>query len=117
GRGARRLSRLDASLLLRGERAAHDAFASALRQLDPFACVAVLALALALAGMRGARAVVLAGLGDAVALFRVVVLRVVGREGLVARERDETDGRREDCCFRVHQTHLLKVVWGARVAD
>ena len=57
-----------ASYVFAVERAADEALAGALRQLDPFLRVAVL-LALALAGVRGARAIVLAGLRHAVALL------------------------------------------------
>src|SRR5262245_43783776 len=83
-------------LRLRGQRAADDALAGALRQLHPLLAVAVL-LAQALAGVRLAGAVVLAGFRHAVALLRGALLRIV-RERRRSRARDQSaDRRREDC--------------------
>src|ERR1700739_484156 len=60
-------------LLARRQRAAHQSFASALGQLDPFLRTCALG-ALPCAGMRPGGTVVLASLGDAVALLRAAIV-------------------------------------------
>src|SRR5690349_3806035 len=100
--GANLAKREERLLRRRRERTAHETLARALRQLDPFLHVGVL-LALALAGVRSARAIVLAGLRHAVALLGGRSLAVIRREGDGARQHYESaDGRREEGSLAVH---------------
>src|SRR5215472_11769611 len=88
------------------ERAAHDALAGALGQLDELLGALVLGR-LACAGVRAAGAVVLACLGDAVALLGVVVVRRIRHR----RQHEEAaDSCGEDHGLRGHVSLLLLVM-------
>src|SRR5262249_29064950 len=93
-------------LLSGRERATHDALAGALGQLDELPGALVLGR-LARAGVRAAGTVVLACLGDAVALLRVVVVRRIRHR----RQHEEAaDSCGEDHGLRGHFSLLLLVM-------
>src|SRR5262249_17783271 len=89
-----------------GQRAADDALAGALRDLDDLLGPSVLA-ALARTGVRAAGAVVLARLGDAVALFRI---GVVGRERRRGQGKQAADGCSQNRSLRGHRCSSCKLV-------
>ena len=95
---------------LRGERAARRCARRCPSAASPIPCRRRPSCQ-ALAGMRGARAIVLAGLRHAVAFLGLAPLFASSAANAGPRERDQAaDRRREDCSLRIHRIDLLRAV-------